>query len=82
MTRNELKLIEEPQVSTVYWKIVWSCSIKVGWLNICLTLPYDFECRQMLKHAYRGRLRRALLVGAPSAFSGLWRMVKGPMAQC
>lgn len=32
---------------------------------------------EMLKHAYRGRLRRALLVGAPSAFSGLWRMVKG-----
>eukprot|EP00913_Durusdinium_trenchii_P035999 g33681.t1 len=32
---------------------------------------------EMLKHAYRGRLRHAFLVGAPSAFNALWRMVKG-----
>ena len=35
------------------------------------------EMAQMLKHAYRGRLRHAYVVGAPSAFNGLWRVVKG-----
>lgn len=32
---------------------------------------------EMLKHAYRGRLRRALVVSAPYAFNGLWHVVKG-----
>lgn len=69
-------------MSTLHCKIAWSRSKKASWLNIFFTLPHDVAGWQMLKHAYRGRLRRALLVGAPSAFSGLWRMVKGPTAQC
>eukprot|EP00438_Fugacium_kawagutii_P000244 Skav212289 [mRNA] locus=scaffold732:454337:454987:- [translate_table: standard] len=32
---------------------------------------------EMLKHAYRGCLHRAFVVGAPSAFNGLWRILKG-----
>ncbi|CAE7659613.1 unnamed protein product [Symbiodinium sp. CCMP2456] len=32
---------------------------------------------EMLKHAYRGRMRRAFLVGAPAAFGGFWKLLKG-----
>ena len=35
---------------------------------------------QMLKHAYRGRMRRAFLVGAPTAFAGFWKLLKGLLA--
>jgi hypothetical protein len=43
-------------------------------------ISHKFSSCQMLKHAYRGRLRRALVVSAPYAFNGLWHVVKGPTA--
>ena len=45
-----------------------------------LDISHKFSSCQMLKHAYRGRLRRALVVSAPYAFNGLWHVVKGPTA--